>query len=373
MVKEENARDVEAAKANDLPAPMISRLVFDDKRIERVLNNLDAVAELPDLIGTTERTREAPNGMEVAWQRMPIGLFLMVYESRPNVTVDIAACAIRSANGVILRGGSEAIRSNRALASIVGDALEKVELPREAVTLLDTTDKRSIEYLLQRDEISLVIPRGGTGLMDFVSEHSRGIPVLNHYKGVCHVYVHESADLELALDIIEDAKARPDVCNAVETVLIDNAIAAEFLPQLHERLQRAGVEMRCDAGARALLGDVVATATEEDWHTEYLDLAVTVGLVDGLEHTISHIERYGTDHTETIVARDEQIAQEFLNRVNSSTVFHNASTRLSNLPEFGLGPELGTSTTRLHAYGPMGPEALTITKYVVKGTGQRMG
>jgi glutamate-5-semialdehyde dehydrogenase len=367
----ENALDVADATAAGMPKPMIGRLTIDERRFKRMLSFVEEGAKLADVIGRIERTSIAPNGLEVSLQRIPIGVLLMVYESRPNATVEIAACAIRSGNSVILRGGSEASRSNRVLGRAIARGLEAAGLPAAAVQVVPWTDRKAVEHLLTFDEgIDLVIPRGGTSLISFVRENARGIPVLSQYRGVCHLYVHERADLNLALSLAENSKSRADVCNAVETILIDRAIAEAFVPKLCARFAELGVEVRGDEGVQRFAK--VKPATEEDWSTEYLDLIVSVKVVDDLEAAIAHIEKYASDHTETIVTSDEQAAREFTDRVDSSSVMVNASTRISNLPEFGLGPEIGTSTTKLHAYGPMGPEALTITKFVVRGNGQLM-
>jgi glutamate-5-semialdehyde dehydrogenase len=295
----------------------------------------------------------------------------MIYEARPNVTTDAAALCLKAGNACILRGGREALESNRALARAVQTGLDSAGLPTEAVQLVQTTDREAIAELVQLDElIDLCIPRGGEGLIRYVAEHAR-VPVIKHYKGVCHVYVHAAADLEMAERIVENAKvSRPGVCNALETLLVDREIAPVFVPRLVARMARSGVELRGDAMTRELGGPQVVLATEDDWYAEYLDLILAVRVVDGLAAAIAHIEQYGSNHTESIITSDEHAAAKFVRDVDSSTVMVNASTRFADGGELGLGAEIGISTTRLHAYGPMGAEGLTTTKFVVRGAGQ---
>jgi glutamate-5-semialdehyde dehydrogenase len=323
------------------------------------------------VIGRAERRETRPNGLEVSRMRIPLGVIAIIYESRPNVTTDAAALCLKTANACILRGGSEALHSNRALGRAVAAGLAASGLPPAAVQVIDSPERDLARALLQRDaEIDLVIPRGGEGLIRFVAENSR-IPVLKHFKGVCHVYVHAAADPGMALAICENGKVqRPGVCNAVETILVDAAIADRFVPTLVQRLAAAGVEIRGDARVQALGGARVVPATDEDWPAEYLDLIVAVRVVDGMDAAVAHIERHGSDHTETIVTADAAAAERFLREVGSSTVMWNASTRFADGGQLGLGAEIGISTTRLHAYGPMGAEGLTTTKFVVRGSGQ---
>ncbi len=350
---------------------MVDRLRLDVKRVQAIAAAVEDVAGMPDLIGRVERAETRPNGLQVARMRIPLGVIAIVYESRPNVTVDAAALCLKSGNAVILRGGSEAFHSNVALGRAVADGLRAAELPATAVQVIGSTERQVVKELLAQEEhVDLVIPRGGEGLIRFVSEHSR-IPVLKHYKGVCHVYVHAEADLDQALAIAVNSKVqRPSTCNAVETILIDRAVADAFVPRLVERFSELGVVMRGDEGVTALGGERVAVATEADWHAEYLDLTVALRLVDGLEAAIEHIERYGSNHTEAIVTRDSVAGDRFLRECGSSTVIVNASTRFADGGELGLGAEIGVSTTRMHAYGPMGAEGLTTTKFIVQGTGQ---
>ena len=302
--------------------------------------------------------------------RIPLGVIAIVYEARPNVTVDAAALCLKAGNACILRGGSEAFASNQALGAAVAAGLAAAGLPPAAVTMVPSTDREAIRTLVQLEEyIDLCIPRGGEGLIRFVAEHAR-VPVIKHYKGVCHLYVHAAADLDMALRIAENGKVqRPGVCNALETILVDRAVADAFIPRLAARFGELGVEIRGDADVQRLGGPAIVPATDEDWAAEYLALIVAVRVVDGFDAAVAHIERWGSDHTESIVTGDQGAAERFLREVGSSTVMHNASTRFADGGELGLGAEIGISTTRLHAYGPMGAEGLTTTKFIVRGTG----
>jgi glutamate-5-semialdehyde dehydrogenase len=349
---------------------MLDRLMLDDRRITGLARAVSEIAAAPEVLARVERSEHRPNGLEIQRVRIPLGVIAMIYEARPNVTTDAAALCLKAGNACILRGGREALESNRALLAAVQDGLAAAELPIEAVQLVPVTDREAIAELVQLDElIDLCIPRGGEGLIRYVAEHAR-VPVIKHYKGVCHIYVHAAADLGRALDIVENAKVqRPGVCNAVETILVDRAIAAAFIPQLVARLSPA-VELRGDDTVRALGGAAVGPATEDDWYAEYLDLILAVRVVDDLAAAIAHIERYGSSHTESILTADPAAAERFLRDVDSSTVIVNASTRFADGGELGLGAEIGISTTRLHAYGPMGAEGLTTTKFVIRGTGQ---
>ena len=361
-----NDRDMAAASA--LAPAMQDRLRLDATRVAQLSRAVREIADAPDLLGRVEKSETRPNGLEVQRVRIPLGVIAMIYEARPNVTTDAAALCLKSGNACILRGGSEAIESNRALAAAVRDGLVAANLPADAVQLVATTDRQAIMELVKLDElIDLCIPRGGEGLIRYVAEHAR-VPVIKHYKGVCHVYVHAAADPLVALRIVENAKtSRPGVCNALETLLVDQALAPVFIPALVERLG-GRVELRGDERAQAL--GVPRPATEDDWHAEYLDLILAVRVVDGLDAAIAHIEQYGSSHTESIVTTDPEAAERFLREVDSSTVMVNASTRFADGGELGLGAEIGISTTRLHAYGPMGAEGLTTTKFVVRGSGQ---
>ncbi len=366
-----NAEDLAAGTTAGLTPALLDRLRLTEQRLAGVAGAIDAVAELPDPVGRIEQPTRRPNGLEVARMRIPLGVVAIIYESRPNVTTDAAALCLKSGNAAILRGGSEAFHSNRALGRAVTAGLRAADFPPAAVQVIESTDRAAIESLLEHDEeIDVVIPRGGEGLIRFVAEHSR-IPVLRHYKGVCSVYVHRAADLAMALTIAENAKVqRPGVCNAAETILVDRAIAPAFVPALVDRFGELGVEIRGDQTVRELGGTSVVEASEDDWYAEYLALIVAVRVVDDFDAAVAHIERYGSDHTETIVTADTEVGDRFLREVNSSTVMVNASTRFADGGELGLGAEIGISTTKLHAYGPMGIEGLTTTKFVVRGSGQ---
>jgi glutamate-5-semialdehyde dehydrogenase len=361
-----NARDL--ARAQSLAPAMQDRLRLDEPRVATLARAIREIAAQPDLVGRVERSETRPNGLEVQRVRIPLGVVAMIYEARPNVTTDAAALCVKSGNACILRGGSEAIESNRALIAAVRDGLVAAGMPADAAQLVPTTDREAILALVKLDDlVDLCIPRGGEGLIRYVAEHAR-VPVIKHYKGVCHVFVHAAADPLVALAIVDNAKtSRPGVCNALETLLVDRAIATAFIPALVQRLG-VTVELRGDEAAQRL--GIMRPATEEDWYAEYLDLVLAVRVVDGLDGAIGHIERYGSNHTESIITTDLEAAERFLREVDSSTVMVNASTRFADGGELGLGAEIGISTTRLHAYGPMGAEGLTTTKFVVRGTGQ---
>lgn len=366
-----NRADVEAAVADGLSAAMVDRLRLDDKRLDDVVHAIREVAEMPDPVGQVVKAWTRPNGLRVERRRIPLGVIAMIYESRPNVTTDAAVLCLRAGNAVVLRGGKEAFRSNQALAACISEGLERAGLPPASAWLVPTTDRAAMAELLTLEEdIDLVIPRGGEALIRFVAERSR-IPVIKHYKGNCHVFVERTADLEAALAICEDAKVRkPSACNAVETILVDAPIAKAFVPKLAQRMAALGVELRGDARAReAAPGARMGEASDEDFATEFLDLVAAVGVVDGLDAAVRHIERFGSSHTEAIVTRDEAAARKFVDDLDSSTVIVNASTRFADGGQLGLGAEIGISTTRLHAYGPMGAEELTTTKFVVTGEG----
>jgi glutamate-5-semialdehyde dehydrogenase len=364
-----NQRDLAAAAAAGRPVAMLDRLRLDEKRVHAMADAVDEIGALPELIGRLERREIRPSGLDVARMRIPLGVVAMVYEARPNVTTDAAALCLKSGNACILRGGSEAFHSNQALGDAVRAAIRAAGLPETAVQLLPSPGREDLLTLLEQHQfIDLLIPRGGTSLIDFVSAHSR-IPVIKHYKGVCHVYVHASADLDDALRIIENAKVqRPSVCNACETILVDRDLAPSFLPRLTARLRELGVEIRGDAETCAAAPFATA-ATAADWDTEYLDLIVAVRVVADLDEAIAHIEKHGTDHTEAILATSAVASERFVREVGASTVMVNASTRFADGGELGLGAEIGISTSRLHAYGPMGAEGLTTTKFVVHGNG----
>ena len=367
---QENARDLEYAREKGLSDAMIDRLTLNETAIRDMADGLTEIAALPDPVGEITRLWTRPNGLRVGKMRIPLGVVGIVYESRPNVTADAAALCLKSGNAVILRGGSEAIHSNLAIARILQNILKETDIPEAAIQIISTTDREAVGEMLKLDEsIDLIIPRGGEGLIRAVVGMSR-IPVLKHYKGVCHVFVDESADIEMAARISINAKAqRPGVCNAMETLLVHKNIAERFLPVMAERFREAGVTLKGCARTRAILPGM-EEAIEADWYEEYLDLILAIRVVDGIDEAMAHIEKYGSLHTEAIVTSDYKNSQRFLNEVNSSTVLVNASTRFSDGFELGLGAEMGISTTKLHAFGPMGLEELTTTKFIIYGDGQ---
>ncbi|MEJ2200761.1 MAG: glutamate-5-semialdehyde dehydrogenase [Desulfuromonadaceae bacterium] len=365
-----NEQDLEAAAQRGLAAAMIDRLVLNESRIKAMADGLREVAALPDPVGEVTGMWRRPNGIQVGRMRIPLGVIGIVYESRPNVTADAAGLCLKSGNAVILRGGSEAIHSNSAIGRILKQSLSERKLPPAAVQVVATTDRNAvIELLKLEDEIDLIIPRGGEGLIRFVSEHSR-IPVIKHYKGVCHVFIDAGADFDMAERICLNAKVqRPGVCNAMDTLLIHKDIAETFVPRIVASMRQAGVEIRGCEITREFAPEVQA-ATEEDWFAEYLDLTLAIRVVDDQTDATDHIHRYGSLHTETIVTRDYAHAQRFLREINSSVVMVNASTRFSDGNQLGLGAEIGISTTKLHSFGPMGLEDLTTRKFIVLGDGQ---
>lgn len=367
---EENEKDLEVARKKGLSKAMIDRLTLDEKAIRAMARGLEEVAALPDPVGKVTSMWRRPNGLLVGRMRIPLGVIGIIYESRPNVTADAAALCLKAGNAVILRGGSEAIHSNLALSRILRGVLRARGLPENAVQLIPMVDREAVNMLLQLEEyIDLIIPRGGEDLIRAVVSQSR-IPVIKHYKGVCHVFVDAGADLDMAVRICLNAKVqRPGVCNAMETLLVHRGAAGEFLPAVAEALEKAGVALRGCERTRAILPGL-EEATEKDWHEEYLDLVLAVKVVDGIDEAIRHIEQYGSLHTESIVTRDYDNAQRFLREVNSSTVLVNASTRFSDGFQLGLGAEIGISTTKLHAFGPMGLEELTTQKFIIYGSGQ---
>lgn len=366
----ENAKDIEKAKAEKLSSAMIDRLHLDSARIIKMADALVEIAKLNDPVGEITQVWRRPNGLQVAYKRIPLGVIGMIYESRPNVTSDAAGLCLKSGNAVFLRGGSEAFYSNKAIVSALHTGLENAKIVRDAITFVPTTDRTAINEMLKlSDYIDIIIPRGGEGLIRFVSENSR-IPVIKHYKGVCHQYVDATADIPMAVNLLIDGKtSRPGVCNALETLLVHHDIAAEFLPKVFQTCQTKKVEIRGCSTARKYLPSI-KEANEEDFYQEYLDLVLSVKVVNNMDEAILHISKYGSDHTEVIVTNSYSNAQEFLRRVNSSVVLVNASSRFSDGGELGLGAEIGISTTKLHAYGPMGLESLTTKKFIVQGSGQ---
>ena len=365
-----NARDLEAARANGTTGAMLDRLALDGTRLSSIANALREVAALPDPVGQVTRSEVRPNGIRVERIRVPLGVIAMIYEARPNVTADAAALCIKAGNGVILRGGSEAIHSNTAIAAALQRAIGDAGLDPAVLTLVTDLRREAMLQLLQlTDIVDLAIPRGGEGLIRFVAEHAR-VPVIKHYKGVCHLYVDRAADLDLALRLLLDGKAsRPGVCNALETLLVHAEVAADFLPRAAQALGVRGVAIRGDAATCALVPDA-KPASEDDYAAEFLDLVIAVRVVESLEQAIAHIRRHTSDHTEVIATADEAAARRFVESLRSAVVMVNASSRFSDGGELGLGAEIGISTTRLHSYGPMGLEALTVERFVVRGQGQ---
>jgi glutamate-5-semialdehyde dehydrogenase len=369
-LRSENAKDLQTARENNMAAAMIDRLTLSSAVVQGMADGLREVAALPDPVGEITGMWLRPNGIQVGRQRIPLGVIGIIYESRPNVTADAAGLCLKSGNAVILRGGSEAIHSNRAIGRILQRAIADFGLPPAALQVIATSDRSAVSELLKlEDYIDLIIPRGGEGLIRYVSENSR-IPVIKHYKGVCHTYVDAAADLQMAQDICLNAKVqRPGVCNAMETLLIHEQIADRFLPQIAAAMQDAGVELRvCEKGAKIVSG--LTPATEEDWAAEYLDLILAVKVVSGFDEARDHIQEYSSLHTEVIVTNDYQLSQRFLREINSSVVMVNASSRFSDGNQLGLGSEIGISTSKLHSFGPMGLEDLTTRKFVVLGRGQ---
>lgn len=369
-ILEQNAIDLAAGKEKGLSGALLDRLELTPSRYEGMVKGIRDIIALKDPVGREISNWVRPNGLEIRKVRVPIGVVGIIYESRPNVTADASALCFKSSNAVILRGGSEAFHSNTAIARALQAGGEKEGLPPGSIQLLATTDRAAVKPLVQMDDyLDIIIPRGGEGLIKAVTEMAT-VPVLKHDKGVCHIYVDAEANLEMALDIAENAKCqRPGVCNAMETLLVAADVAAEFIPALAARMVPLGVELRGDATTQALVSEAIA-ATDEDWDTEYLDLILSVRVVDNVEDAIAHINRHGSLHSEAIISDDEAAQKKFQTAVDASTVYVNASTRFTDGAEFGLGAEIGISTSKLHARGPMGLEELTTYKYLVTGTGQ---
>ncbi|MEE4363511.1 MAG: glutamate-5-semialdehyde dehydrogenase [Desulfotignum sp.] len=369
-IQDANRKDVEAARKNHLSAAMIDRLTITDHTISAMAEGLSIVAQLDDPVGTLSDSSIRPNGLEMAKMRIPLGVIGIIYESRPNVTVDAAGLCLKAGNAVVLRGGSEALHSNLALAQVIDHGLAAAGLPGAAVQVIPIRDREAVDVLLRQEPfLDLIIPRGGESLIRHVTANS-AIPVLKHYKGVCHGYVDDTADVKTAVSICVNAKAqRPGVCNAMETLLVHETIAPVFLPQLFAAMTAAGVILRgCDTCCRIL--DNIQPATEADWEAEYLDLILAVRVVPDMEAAMAHIARFGSNHTEAIMTCDYARARRFVREVDASLVIVNASTRFNDGGELGLGAEIGISTSKLHAYGPMGIRELTTTKFVAWGSGQ---
>ena len=366
----ENQKDLKAGEDKGLSSAMLDRLMLDEKRISGIAAALREVAALPDPVGEVTKMWKRPNNLMVGKMRIPLGTIGIIYESRPNVTADAAALCLKAGNAVILRGGSEAINSNLAIAAVLQGVLKEMDIPLAALSLIPFTEREGVLEMLKQEEfIDLIIPRGGESLIRFVVENSR-IPVIKHYKGVCHIFVDQSADYGKAEQIIINSKTqRPGVCNALETLLIHKNVAAEFIPRIATTLSALGVELRGDKAFCDLVPGATA-ATEEDWYAEYLELILACRVVDDIDAAIDHINRYCSLHTQTIITSDYSRAQRFIREVNSSCVMVNASTRFSDGGQLGLGAEIGISTTKLHSFGPMGLEDLTTTKFIVYGDGQ---
>jgi len=369
-IQEANRKDLDHGAKSGLTSAMLDRLNLTDKRMEAMIQGVREVIALKDPVGKVFDSRVRPNGLKIYKLSVPIGVIGIIYESRPNVTVDASILTLKTGNAVILRGGSESIHSNLALADSIGAALEDAGLPRAAIQVMPTTDRAAVGALLKMDDlVDLIIPRGGEELIRRVAAEST-IPVIKHYNGICHVFVDRAANLDMALDIVLNAKVqRPGVCNAMETLLVDSAVAGKFLPMVLPKLREAGVLVLGCERARTI-DPTLGKATEQDWKTEYLDLTLSVRVVDGLEQALEHIERYGSRHTDAIVTQNVKTARQFIQRVDSSSVMVNASTRFSDGAQYGLGAEIGISTDKLHARGPMGLEELTTYKWVVVGKGQ---
>ncbi|HHJ39124.1 MAG: gamma-glutamyl-phosphate reductase [Methylothermaceae bacteria B42] len=369
-IKAENAKDLAAGKARGLSAAMLDRLELTDSRIDAMAEGLRQIAALADPVGQVSDLNYRPSGIQVGKMRVPLGVIGIIYESRPNVTVDAAGLCLKSGNACILRGGSESLHSNQALAACIREGLEQAGLPQAAVQVIETTDRAAVGKLLKMDQyVDVIVPRGGKGLIERIIAESR-IPVIKHLDGICHVYIDDRADLQKALDIAFNAKTqRFGVCNAMETLLVAEGIAPQVLPRLADRFQEAGVELRGCEKTRGLIPQCLP-ATDEDWATEYLAPILSIRVVSGLDEAMDHIYRYSSSHTEAIVTEDYTRARRFLREVDSSSVMVNASTRFADGFEYGLGAEIGISTDKLHARGPVGLEGLTTQKFIVLGDGQ---
>ncbi|MCH8825559.1 MAG: glutamate-5-semialdehyde dehydrogenase [Chloroflexi bacterium] len=374
-ILEANARDISAGHDNGLAESFLDRLLLNPERLEAIAADVRSVAALPDPVGEVLDMRTMPNGLKIGKRRVPLGVIGVIYESRPNVTIDISALCLKSGNAVVLRGGSDAINSNTALAAVVKRAIAEAGLPGDAVQVMESTDRDLVGRMLKaRGLIDLLIPRGGQDLIRRVAEEAT-MPAITGGVGVCHTYVDKAADTEMAISIVDNAKvSRPSVCNALDTVIVHSAIAPSFLPSLARKWAEAGVQMRCDTRALSIVGAVrgvsAVAATPEDWDTEYLSLTAGVKVVDSLEEAMEHIQEHGSGHSEAIVSEDYTAAMRFMDEVDAAAVFINASTRFNDGGEFGLGAEVAISTNKMHARGPMGLKELTSYKWTVMGTGQ---
>ena len=374
-ILEANGKDYAAGTENGLDESFLDRLLITAERLEEMASDVRNVAMLPDPVGETIEMRTMANGLEVGRRRVPLGVIGVIYESRPNVTVDISVLCLKSGNAVILRGGKEAINTNTALANLIREAIAEAGVPQEAVQVIESTDRDLVSRMLKaKDVIDLLIPRGGQALINRVADEAT-MPAVTGGVGVCHTYVDKKADLESAVRIVNNAKVtRPSVCNALDTAIVHSEIAPVFLPRLAAVWKDIGVEMRCDTRALTILGPAanasITPASEEDWSTEHLSLRAGVRVVDSLDEALEHIETYGSGHSEAIVTEDYSAAMRFLNEVDAAAVFVNASTRFNDGAQFGLGAEVAISTSKMHARGPMGLRELTSYKWVIKGTGQ---
>ena len=370
-----NAQDIERAQAAGLAAPMVDRLRLTPQVLETCAHGCEQLAAMPDIIGEIMGMKQQPSGIRVGQMRVPIGVFGMIYESRPNVTIEAASLSIKSGNACILRGGSEALASNQALAALVTQALRAADLPEHGVQLVPTTDRAAVGALITMPQfVDVIIPRGGKGLIERISAEAK-VPVIKHLDGNCHTYVDDPCDLDMAVTVTDNAKTQKfSPCNASESLLVARGVAAQFLPRIGAIFAKKGVEMRVCPASKALLAPIfganVVDATEEDWRTEYLGPIISIRIVEGLEEAIAHINRYSSGHTEAILTRDHLHAQQFLREVDSSSVMVNTSTRFADGFEYGLGAEIGISTDKFHARGPVGMEGLTSLKYIVLGEGQ---
>ena len=374
-IMSENDADLRDAAEKDLSDAMQDRLRLNDKRIELMASSIEQIAAQDEIVGRIEDERTRPNGLKVARMRIPLGVIAIIYEARPNVTSDAAALCLKTANAVILKGGKEAFHTNIVIAHIIQDALEHAGLPRDAVILVETTEREAVSILIRQNQtIDLLIPRGGENLIRFVTDNAT-IPVIQHYKGICHIFVEKTADIDKALPILLNAKCqRPGVCNAMETLLLDAELPQAAKRRILETLIQNKVTLHADETLCREFADLSMTpATEEDWPREYLSLDLAVREVSGLDGAIAHIRKYTSLHTESILTQDDALAERFLREVNSSTVLVNASTRFADGGELGLGAEIGISTSKLHAFGPMGCEDLTTRKFIVRGSGQIRG
>ena len=370
-----NAQDIERAQAAGLAAPMVDRLRLTPQVLETCAQGCEQLAAMPDIIGEIMGMKQQPSGIRVGQMRVPIGVFGMIYESRPNVTIEAASLSIKSGNACILRGGSEALASNQVLAALVTQALRAADLPEHGVQLVPTTDRAAVGALITMPQfVDVIIPRGGKGLIERISAEAK-VPVIKHLDGNCHTYVDDPCDLDMAVTVTDNAKTQKfSPCNASESLLVARGVAAQFLPRIGAIFAKKGIEMRVCPASKALLAPIfganVVDATEEDWRTEYLGPIISIRIVEGLEAAIAHINRYSSGHTEAILTRDHLHAQQFLREVDSSSVMVNTSTRFADGFEYGLGAEIGISTDKFHARGPVGMEGLTSLKYIVLGEGQ---